>query len=63
LTPPSWCLLTRQVPTPRWSASTDDVEGASDSSARPRGVIGRPQPSSVAYAATVWSRPGSWKVP
>jgi hypothetical protein len=63
LTPPSWCLLTRQVPTPRWSASTDDVEGASDSSARPRGVIGRPQPSPVAYAATVWSRPGSWKVP
>jgi transposase len=63
LTQPSWYLSTRQVPTPRWSASTDDVEGASDSSARPRGVIGRPQPSPVAYAATVWSRPGSWKVP
>ena len=63
LTPPSWCSSTRQVPTPRWSASTDDVEGASDSSARPRGVIGRPQPSPAAYAATVWSPLGCWKAP
>src|ERR1035437_7604676 len=70
LTPPSWCSSTRRAPTPRWSASTDDVEGASGSSARPRGVIGRPQPSPAACAATVWSRPGTvwsrpgcWKVP
>ena len=63
LTPPSWCSSTRRAPTPRWSASTDDVEGASGSSARPRGVIGRLQPSPAACAATVWSRPGYWKVP
>src|ERR1035437_9521345 len=63
LTPPSWCSSTRRAPTPRWSASTDDVAGASGSSARPRGVIGRPQPSPAACAATVWSRPGYWKVP
>ena len=63
LTPPSWCSSTRRAPTPRWSASTDEVEGASGSSARPRGVIGRPQPSPAACAATVWSRPGCWKVP
>jgi hypothetical protein len=37
LTPQSWCSSTRPVPTPRWSASTDDAEGASGSSARPRG--------------------------
>jgi len=63
LTPPSWCSSTRRAPTPRWSASTDDVAGASGSSARPRGVIGRPQPSPAACAATVWSHPGCWKVP
>jgi hypothetical protein len=63
LTPPSWCSSTRRAPTPRWSASTDDVEGASDSSARPPGVIGRPQPSPAACAATVWSHRGCWKVP
>ena len=63
LTPPSWYSSTRPAPTPRWSASTDDVEGASDSSARPPGVIGRPQPSPAACDATVWSRLGCWKVP
>jgi hypothetical protein len=31
----------------------------SDASARPRGVIGRPQPSPAACAATVWSRPAT----
>ena len=63
LIPPSWCSSTRPAPIPRWSASTDDVEGASGWSARPRGVIGRPQPSHAACAATVWLRPGCWKAP
>ena len=39
VTPPSWCSSTRRTPTPRWSASTGDVEGASDSSARPLGSL------------------------
>jgi hypothetical protein len=59
LTPPNWCSSTRRAPTARWSASTDDVEGASDSSARPPGVIGGPQPSPAACAATVFRTVGA----
>jgi hypothetical protein len=61
LIPPSWCSLTKPAPTPRWSALTGDVDGASGSSARSRGDIGRRQPSPAVCAATVWSPPGCWK--
>ena len=63
LTPPSWCSLTKPAPIPRWCAPTGDVGGASGSSARPRGDIGKPQPSPAACAATVWSPLGCWKAP
>jgi hypothetical protein len=61
LIPPSWCSLTKPAPTPRWSALTGDVDGASGLSARPRGDIGRQRPLPAACAATVWSLPGCWK--
>jgi transposase len=63
LDPTNWCSSTRRAPTPRWSDVYGRCRRASGSSVGPRGVIGRPQPSPAACAATVWSRPGCGKVP